>query len=73
MTNLTEKEAFALASLRENVEHSDGTWGQVYLDNAKPSVWETGTWAGVLGNLQKKGFYMPEWENEGLFGNVKIG
>ena len=70
--SLTENELTALGYLRDHVESYSGDWGTVYLDNAKPSDWTDRTWSGVLGSLAKKNLYVPEWGDDGCFGDVKL-
>jgi hypothetical protein len=58
--NLTDKEQTAMEALLSQTEgDSSNGWSMVYLDNARPSGWDFGTWSGVLGSLAKKGLYRP--------------
>lgn len=64
----------ALNNLRAHVEGSMSdkngvTWGEVYLDNAKPNDWTGKKWSGVLSNLKKIGVYR---ENADCFGLVLV-
>lgn len=83
MQNLTKNETKVLKALRGSVEaeywlvsgNLPQTWVQVYLDNAiarleKTSQMSRKTFAGVLGSLEKKGFYTSQGDNR--FGDVLI-
>jgi hypothetical protein len=70
-TNMTNDMQLALNNLRYNVEASisdqDGvTWGEVYLDNAKPKDWSGKKWSGILSNLKKVGVYKEYGDCFGL-------
>ena len=60
---LTALETLVLASLRD---HEEGD-GCVYLPNAMPESITKHQFAGVLSNLEQKGFYKP---HDGFFGFV---
>ena len=71
---MTKDMQIALDALRGYAESSfrkeDGSkWASVYLDNAQPDGWSGHKWAGVLGALEKAGYYSPL---DGYFGDVKI-
>ena len=72
---MTKDMQTALEALRISPESSftrkaDGTkWASVYLDNAIPAGWSGHKWAGVLGALEKAGYYS---QLDGHFGDVKL-
>ena len=51
------------------------TWGDVYLDNAKPNEWNGRKWAGVLAALEKAGSYIryDDPDFAGIWGKVRMG
>lgn len=78
--NITSDMQVALTALRGATEGPvtetlDGwKWRDVYLDNAKPSGWSVGKWAGVLSQLTQFGLYRPydDGSNDGIWGTVKL-
>jgi len=55
----TNHSAIVLESLRLHVENRDGDWGDVYLDNARPSGMSETAFRAVLAALSRKGLYKP--------------
>lgn len=51
--------AIVLQSLRDHVEHRDGAWGEVYLDNARPVGMSETAFRAVLAALSRRGLYEP--------------
>ena len=54
-----EKTNQVLTLLRSNVEYSEGGWGAVYLDNARPAGMTEHSFRSHLAYLSKAGFYKP--------------
>jgi hypothetical protein len=48
-----------LQSLRNHIEHRDGDWGEVYLDNARPPGMSQTAYRAVLAALSRQGLYQP--------------
>lgn len=70
---MSPKTKLVLDNLRANHEGStllDGTFAQVYLDNARPAGMSARSFAGHLAALEKLGFYKSQGDD--CFGDVKL-
>ncbi len=56
---MTQPTMIVLQSLRDNVEHRDGAWGEVYIDNARPDGMSETAFRSHLAALSRRGLYEP--------------
>ena len=73
MTEQMQTVLTALRAHREGVttRYSDGrVFESVYIDNARPKGMSRHAFAGVLGALEKAGYYVPEGDD--CFGDVLL-